>query len=544
MSRLLLAVFSAVVLGGCALVRPGTLDEVGELLTEGSEEVLRDSLRVPRGEPRVLVIAIDGIRDDVFRERVASGEMPTLARLLGPARGDGLWAHAAASPEAVAVFPSETAAAWTAVFTGRPPAETGVVGNEWFDRDSLRIYAPVPLSIETFEQTLAVYTDDFLGEQIQTSTLYERADVRAYVAQAFVYRGADVLTRPDLNDIGELLEGAAQAIFGGGEEAFEELDDDAAEGVEGSLDRHGLPDLQVVYFGGPDLAAHGAGPLAQADYLRDETDPDIGRVLDAFAARGALRDLWVVITSDHGHTETLPEDSQSLGDPARSLLRETGRAVLEPTLRPDSTGFDAVMTVNEAAAFVYLADRASCDSVCDWTRPPDLERDVLPVARAFRAAADADTTALSPEARPLAGALDLVLARVSRRGESVPFQVLDGDRLVPLATYLAATPRPDLVDLERRLGWLTDGPMGHRAGDVLLLAKAGEQRPLAERYTFGDGGASGHGSASRSDSIIPLVVANPSASGEAIRQRLREAVGERPTQLDVTDLILDLLEVE
>lgn len=527
----------ALLLSGCALFRPGTLDEVGELLTEGSEEILRDSLRSPRGAPRVLVLALDGVGADVLQAALDAGDLPRLGSVLGAPEADGRWAHAASTPGVVSVFPSETAAGWTAVFTGRPPAETGVVGNEWFDVDSLRLYAPVPLSVGTFEQTLAVYTDDFLGEQIQTPTLYERADVRSHVAQAFVHRGADVLTRPDLNDIGELLEGAVQAIFGGGEEAFEELDDDASEGVEGTMKRHGIADLQVVYFAGPDLAAHGGGPEAQRAYLREETDHDIGRVLDTYAARGALDDLWIVVVADHGHTETLQEERQSVGEAARVLLDSLGRRPLDPTLKPDSTEFDAVLAINEAAAFVYLADQTTCAPACDWTRPARLEADVLPVARAFRDASAADTTS----GLPLAGALDLVLVRAARRGESVPFRVLDGDRLVPLADYLRASPRPDLVDIERRLAWLTDGPMGYRAGDILLLANAGDDRLIAERFFFGSGGASGHGSASRSDSIVPLLVANRAQSGEAIRERVQAAIGDAPTQLDVTDLILNLL---
>lgn len=521
-------------LSGCTLFRPGTLDEVGELLTEGSEEVLRDTLRPIRGGPRVLVIALDGVGDDVLRAALEEGDLPQLAAVLGEREGERLWAHASGAAEVTAVFPSETASGWSAVFTGQPPAETGVVGNEWFDRDSVRVYAPVPLSIGTYEQTLAVYTDDFLGEQIQTPTLYERADVRAHVAQAFVYRGADVLTRPDLTDIGELVEGAFETLFGGAEEAFEELDDDASEGLTGTIRRHGLADLQVVYFGGPDLAAHGGGPGAQREYLREETDGDIGQVLDAYRQRGALDDLWIVVVSDHGHTETLDEEQQSVGEAARALLDSLGRTPLEPTLSPDSTDFDVVMTVNEAAAFLYLADQSTCDTTCDWKRPPRLDADVLPVARAFQDASASGTG-------PLGNALDLVLARVSRRGESVPYEVVDDGQLVPLAVYLARNPRPDLVRLEDRIRWLTDGPMGHRAGDILLLAKAGEDRLIAERFFFGVGGASGHGSASASDSYIPLVVANPSRSGAEIREVVTAAIGDRPSQLDVTPLILSLL---
>ncbi|OZC03633.1 alkaline phosphatase family protein [Rubricoccus marinus] len=529
---------AALFLSGCALTRPGTLDEVGELFTEGSEEILRDTLRTARGGPRVLVLALDGVGADVMTDALEAGDLPALSALFGASAASGetasgargaLWAHAYGAEDVVSVFPSETAAGWTAVFTGKPPAETGVVGNEWFDRDSLRIYAPVPLSVGTFEQTLAVYTDDFLGEQIQTPTLYDRADVRAHVANAFVYRGADVLTRPDLGDIGELIEGAIEAIFGGGEEVFEEVDDDASDGVISSMKRHGIPDLQVAYFGGPDLAAHGGGEEAQRAYLRDETADDLANVLDAYRARGALQDLWVVVVADHGHTDTLPEPGQSLREKTSAVLDSLGLRLRDPSLGDKGEDFDVVMAVNEAAAFLYVADQTACDTVCDWSRAPRLDADVLPVARAL-AASDS-----------LAGSLDLVLVRASRRGESVPFQVLVDGQPVSLTAYFARNPRPDLVAVEERLGWLTDGPMGHRAGDILLLARSGAEQPLAERFFFHDGGASGHGSASRSDSIIPLIVANASASGNEIRERVTRAVGPQPTQLDVTALILDLL---
>ena len=487
----------------------------------------------------MLVIALDGVGDETLRDALAAGDLPALAALLGESRGDGEWANAIAHEGVVSVFPSETAAGWAAVFTGRPPAETGVVGNEWFDRDSVRVYAPVPLSIGTFEQTLEIYTDDFLGRQIQTPTLYDRADVRAHVANAFVYRGADVLTRPDLNDLGDVLGGAVEAVFGGGDELFETVDDDAPEGMIDAMEDHGVPDLQVVYFGGPDLAGHGGGPEALRAYLREETDEDIARVFGAYRERGALDGLWVVVVADHGQTELGSDESRSVGEHARALLDSLGRNVLDPTLNPDSTDFDAVMTVNEASAFVYLADASACDTTCAWSRPARMEEDVLPVARAFQAASDSS-------AGPLAGALDLVLVRAARVGETVPYRVLvpggqGGDRLVALDEVLDE--RPDLVELERRLGWLTDGPMGYRAGDVLLLAKSGGDQRLGERFSFADLQVSGHGSASASDSIIPLIVARSGMPVRLIRQRVRTAIGEAPTQLDVTELVLALLEV-
>jgi hypothetical protein len=143
----------------------------------------------------------------------------------------------------------------------------------------------------------------------------------------------------------------------------------------------------------------------------------------------------------------------------------------------------------------------------------------------------------------LRGTLDLVFARQPRAPgqDALPFQVWDGTRLVPIREYLAAHPRPELLDLERRLHGLGAGPYGHRAGDVLLLARTGMHRPVADRYYFSGHYQSWHGSPTAHDSEIPLLVARASTSGDRIRDRVRRAVGPNPTQLSITPLILDLL---
>ena len=547
-SRCLL-LLSAAALAGCGGLA-GTLDEVGEMMAEGGERVLREPMRPVRGADRVLVVALDGVGEGRLRAALAAGEMPRLAALLGDSLGGGLFAHGWAASGVPSVFPSETAAGWAAVYTGRRPAETGVTGNEWYDRDSLQTFAPVPLSVGTIEQTLKIWSDDFMGETIATPTLFERAGVRAHVSMGFVYRGADLLTPPDLNDVGDLLEGAVGAVFGGRDEAYEELDDDTWEGVARGVEGYGLPDLQVAYFPGVDLVAHGSGAEAQRSYLRDEIDPHIGRVLDLYRERGALESTTVVVVSDHGHTETLDDDRHSLDaggdDEPPALLDSLGWRLRDFSVGADSSDADLVMIYDEAVAMLYVADRSACPAegdVCDWTRPPRLEEDVLPLARALRdAGASADTLAVGG----LAGALDLVFARASDPSgrTSPPYRVLDGDRLVPVADYLRRAPRPDLLRLEDRLRWLTDGPLGHRAGDVLLLAKAGAGFPVEERFYFGSPRASGHGSASVSDGAIALVVARAGASGAALRDRVRAAVGSAPTQLSVTPLVLALLDGE
>ncbi|HYE57004.1 MAG TPA: alkaline phosphatase family protein [Rhodothermales bacterium] len=529
-------------LPGCSALGPAST-----LFSKGGEIELREQMRPVRGTTRVLVLAFDGVSDAVLRTALADGSMPHLGAFLGARTGENLYANAYAVPGVVAIMPSETAAGWSAVFTGRAPGENGIAGNEWFDRDSLRSWAPVPISTGTYKETIRIYSGDLLGGLIAVPTLFERAGVRAHVAMGFVARGADLRNPPDLNDFDDLFEVVTEKLTGVDPlGAFKELDEDTWEGVKGSTGRHGLPDLQIAYFPGVDLATHGEGPRVQREYLRTQTDKHVGRILDLYRRHGVLSNTYVVVVADHGHTETRADDRHSLdvGDDEPTALFDTlGYRLRAPGIGVDSSDYQAVVAYNEATAAVYLADRSTCPDEgdrCDWTRGPRLDADVLPLARAFyRASVEG---AYVPA---LQGTLDLVLARTSRdaRGESPPFQVFDGQRLVPVPEYLAANPRPDLVALERRLGWLTSGTFGHRAGDLLLMAKNGAERPIDDRYYFGPAHASGHGSAARSDGIIPLMVARAGASGATLRDVVTGAVGEAPTQLDITNLILSLLGV-
>ena len=384
---------------GCRSVA-GTLDEVGELFVEGGERVLKEPMRPATDGPRVLVIALDGVGEDRLAEALAAGDLPSLSALVGADRGDGLYDHGVLVRSVPSVFPSETAAGWAAVYTGERPAVTGVTGNEWFDRDSLQTFAPVPLSVGTLEQTLAIWSDSLFSAVIQAPTLFERADRRAHVSLGFVYRGADLLTPPDLNDVGDLLGAAIGAVFGGVEEAYEAIDEDTVEGVERGVERYGLPDLQVAYFPGVDLVAHASGAQAQKDYLRDEIDRQIDAVLDVYRERGALASTTVVVVSDHGHGDTLADDRHSLDaggrDEPPALLDSLGYRLRDFTVAADSSDANVVMIYDEAVTMLYLANGATCapGTPCDWTARPRLRDDVLPLARALRAASDADTTAV------------------------------------------------------------------------------------------------------------------------------------------------------
>jgi hypothetical protein len=216
----LILLLSLLTVAGCGSLGQ-TLDEFAELVVSGGEQRLRDPMRPIRGHARVLMIALDGVSEDQLRSALVDGDLPSLSDLIGPEQGDGVYQRGYFAPGVVSAFPAETSVGWATVFTGAPPAVTGVTGNEWFDRHERVVYAPVPLSVGTVEQTLAIWSDGLFGEQIQAPTLFEQAGVRSHVSMAFVYRGADLLTPPDLNDAGDLIDAAFDMLFGGVDELYE-----------------------------------------------------------------------------------------------------------------------------------------------------------------------------------------------------------------------------------------------------------------------------------------------------------------------------------
>lgn len=121
----------------------------------------------------------------------------------------------------------------------------------------------------------------------------------------------------------------------------------------------------------------------------------------------------------------------------------------------------------------------------------------------------------------------------------------DGTRLVPIPEYLRRTPRPGLLRLDERMRELATGPAGDRAGDVLLLARAGSAVPIEQRFYFGaENYTSWHGSPSAQDSRIPMAVAHAARSGVELRAMLRPVPGPTPSQVEFVRLVGTLFRQE
>lgn len=508
----------------------------------------------------MLVFAIDGAGYHELMQALHSGKASYLQRLLGAEQQEGRFAHGYAVPNALSILPSTTVAAWSSIFTGAPPAQNGVPGNEWFIREQRQFVAPAPVSVSDTEDFRKTLMEGLVGNALQTPTLYELLGVPSYVSLSQVYRGATLFTTVEPTAfVSMMAKFATGVVFDASvkQDLYAGIDQESVTKLVAALKEHGAPSLQVVYLPGNDLFTHEAEePRAPQDteplpmqiaYLESITDKSIGEVLTAYEQLGLLDETYVLFIADHGHTPVLDDDRHALGtegdDEPPALIERTGFRLRPFVLTPSDTeqDYQAAVAYQGAIAYIYLADRSTCPAEgdeCEWQRPPRFKADVMPLVRAFYRV---NTT--GDPIPQLKGTLDLIFAREPRApGQpALPFQIFDGKKLLPIPQYLARHPRPDLIQLDARMRWLSAGPYGHRAGDILLLARSGLERPLEERFYFSGPYHSWHGSPTLQDSHIPFILARKGDSGERLQRIVNAAIGQFPSQLDFVPLVQALL---
>ena len=394
---------------------------------------------------------------------------PNIATLLGKDQGNGVFEHAYAAPHALSVLPSSTIADWAAIFTGSVPAYDGVPGDEWFERETMQFYAPVPVSVPDAADNAKVVTDDLVGRQLKVPTLFEDLRHRSSnVSLLSIHRGATIYTTVAPGSFPDLIEHLIKGQLRG-EDPEKSLsgsvDRDSTQKVLDAFKEHGIPDLQVVYLPGIDIFTHAAPDrlVGQTRYLEHVTDGCVGQVLDAYRRAGVMDHTYVLFISDHAHTPTLDDKRNELGtDDEHSpfaAVHKAGFRVRQARLfLPNSDkDYQAVLAYQGFMAYIYLADRSTCpheDDRCNWKKPARFEEDVIPVLKTIYRS--------NTNGRPVAklkGTIDLIFARpgVPAGQNALPYMVFDGKDLVPIHQYLQAHPRPDLVDLEERMNWLSAG---------------------------------------------------------------------------------------
>jgi hypothetical protein len=354
----------------------------------------------PPTRPRlVLVIVVDQLRQEYLNRM--EGELDGgIGRLLerGAVFTDAYLAH----------YPSVTAVGHATVMTGAMPAQSGIVGNDWFDRASGKNVASV--SDDQVElvgaqgpgaspRRLLVST---VGDELKTAeprakvigiSSKDRAAIlpagrMADLALWFDRRSGRFVTSTwytdalpgwaeelDAQDPVSRYAGKEWSPLDGHGEAFTTIPTGPPEAVSGAvngspfgsellvelalsairaerLGQRGVTDILAISFSANDSIGHHYGP--ESPQIRDatlRTDRDVLRLLEVVETQVGLQHTIVVLTSDHG-VAPVPEEQVARRMPGGRI---TGAEILDPLKAALNAAFgEADWVLGTAGSSVYL----------------------------------------------------------------------------------------------------------------------------------------------------------------------------------------------
>jgi len=465
----------------------------------------------------VCVLFADGLSKEAFDHLLTEEALPNIQR--------EIVARALVVDNAVASVPSETYPNLGAMLTGLFPGHHGIPANVWLDR-RLQVR-------EAHTNLFRVYSaSDFLSPAART--LYERLPSDTVAVTTPIARGATVHVKNTMSII------AAYARYD-----WPFLDrktlDDAGDAYAGGASAGRLPPLVWGHLLGPDEVAHAEGPASPAFHATlASIDRAFGRLVRRLKKlRVDDRILWVLV-GDHGNRSyhTAVDANELVNRVLRANPTETDcrpDCVLVPAPKKEKTYDvgDAMIAVGAyRGVLIWLPTIRPPEEVPGAFRTrkqrrpkgPPVPRLRMPAVSTFAA-----TLARAPEVRlvvtrgPSEGTALVYgpagrseIAREDREGAPsvYTYRVLDGEDPFGYAhdaavrgllgapheadDWLDATAEGPWPDLVVQLPEFFDSP---RAPDVFISP--------AEGYGFMSGKAAGHGSLSRSETVVPLLFAGP-----------------------------------
>lgn len=297
-----------------------------------------------RVQERVLVISIDGYGPAGLRGLRAA--TPNLDRL----RAHGI------SGTARTVFPSMTWPAHATLLTGKSPAEHGVVGNAWFDRETRSQVRAWSLDRDVAIRTPTIF--EYLKERREASAaavlwpLTNRASsVDFNVPEAYHEAFYAEIVAPETQR--EITENVAPFRNFGVYSYSEDLQLDAlVRDTTAYLIRRRQPNLLLAHFVSFDTRQHRFGPRdRRAREALEFIDQCVGSLLAALDASGLRERTTIFVVSDHGFFDIKRGVDLNIFLQSRGLIRNP--------LRPNLNA-ERVWTVsNGHSAHVYLLDQAA-----------------------------------------------------------------------------------------------------------------------------------------------------------------------------------------
>ncbi|MGE5717275.1 MAG: alkaline phosphatase family protein [Acidobacteriota bacterium] len=470
--------------------------------------------------PSVCVLFFDGLSDEAFSHLVDSGALPNLkARIVDR----GLRVQTA-----VASVPSETYPNLASLETGFLPGHHGIPANIWLDR-RLRVREAHTNILGVFSKT------DYLAPEART--LFERLPGDTVAVTVPLARGVTVHARNRI---------ALVASYARNDWSF--LDrktlDDVGDAYIGAATAGRIPPLVWAHFVGTDEIAHLSGPESpEFRASMAEIDRGFGRLLRRLKRRHVDERILFVVVADHGNRSygTFVDANELVNRALRANPTEAdcslGHCVLVPAARKEKAYDvgDAMITVGAyrgvmiwlpanrppeevPGAFATRRRRKPRPASSAPLKTPGTSLFAATLARATEVRLVATRGAFPGTVALYGPAGRAEIVREDRDGldSLYLYRVLEGDD--PLAysssaarplvgsaheadEWLEATAETEYPDLVVQLPEFFDSP---RSPDVYISPKDG--------YGFTKGYVDGHGSLSRSETVVPFLFAGPGVS--------------------------------
>lgn len=485
-------------------------------------DLLRIRSRTGQASKKVIMICVDSLLAQAIDTGIKQNKLPGFRFLVE---------HGQYYKNVVSSFPTMSVTIDSSLLTGTYPNEHRVPGLVWYSAKDKKLvnYGTGPMEIvrhginPVLSDALIHLNRDHLNPR--TPTVYEALAERGKTSgsiNGLVYRGTSdhTLSIPAwLHVPTELpreirVKGPDFLAFGafsnpleGKKNLPEELDDRLGFSNENSFEvlkylikNNQLPDFVFVYLPDMDRKLHQKGPSELEGVI--QTDKQLASFLQAFGSREeALKEAVIMIVGDSGVAKLLPADREPVVELHRSLGRynvlRPGAAVTDQT--------EIVLAVNETMAYVYKLK--SAPSLRDMANILKNERGIDLLAWKEQGWIRVVQGGTSDELRYRANG-----ALIDPYGQSwqldnnprvLDLRINERNRTIDYGQY------PDV--LQRLSGALHS----HDGEFMVVAAKPGYE--LADRSSPTHEGGGGHGSLSKTESLIPLIIGGTDRRPERLR---------------------------
>jgi hypothetical protein len=284
---------------------------------------------------KVLLVVIDGAAPRIVGPALQTGRLPVLQRLVEAG---------AYLDSCTTIFPSITPAATTSIITGEYPASSGILGASWFEEQTGDIAYYGDDFWVIAREGFRSFLDDFLlrlnGDRLVAPTLFEvveRAGLHAACLNYLVFKGLHehevdmpaafrllprvrskaVVRTPSIIAIGDFLttrtmRGKPLEDVGGMLHRFGMDDASTSQMLLEIAEDRLFPDFTVAYFADNDYRSHEVGAHDALSVI-ERVDAGLGATFEMYGGlEKVLREMYVVITSDHGHVDVLEDRDRSV----------------------------------------------------------------------------------------------------------------------------------------------------------------------------------------------------------------------------------------